>query len=288
MEDGISSQVGRRHRMTERPPRGVKPGKSPRIDTRTAHSARVYNYWLGGKDNFPADREAAEAAIAANPQIVADVRANRAFLARVVRYLVTEAGVRQFLDIGTGLPTASNTHEVAQAAAPESRVVYVDNDPIVLAHARALLTSTPEGVTAYLDADLREPEPILRSAARTLDLSQPVALMLLIILHLIQDREEPGKIVTRLMSALAPGSYLVLAHPASDIQPAAMAEMTRRVNQRMRGAVATLRTHDQVVSFFDGLELLPPGVVQPQQWRPGPAAPAPAEVTAWSGVARKS
>ncbi|HUZ36263.1 MAG TPA: SAM-dependent methyltransferase [Streptosporangiaceae bacterium] len=274
--------------MTERPPRGVKPGKPIRIDTGTAHSARVYDYWLGGKDNFPADREAAEAAIAANPGIVADVRANRAFLARVVRYLVTEAGVRQFLDIGTGLPTASNTHEVAQAAAPESRVVYVDNDPIVLVHARALLTSTPEGATAYLDADLREPEPILKSAARTLDLGQPVALMLLIILHLIQDLEDPGKIVARLMSALPPGSYLVLAHPASDIQPAAMAEMTRRVNERMRGAVATMRTRDQVLSFFDGLELLPPGVVQPQQWRPGPAAQAPPEVTAWCGVARKS
>ena len=274
--------------MTDRPPRGTNPGKPSRIDTGTAHSARVYNYWLGGKDNFPADREAAEAAIAANPGIVADVRANRAFLARVVRFLVAEAGIRQFLDIGTGLPTADNTHEVAQAAAPASRIVYVDNDPIVLAHARALLTSTPEGATAYLDADLREPELILRSAARTLDLSRPVALMMLIILHLIPDAEQPGKIVARMMSALPMGSYLVLAHPASDIQPAAMAEMTRRVNERMRGAMATMRTHDEILSFFDGLKLIEPGVVQPQQWRPDPATETPAEVTAWCGVALKS
>jgi S-adenosyl methyltransferase len=274
--------------MTARPPRGTNTGKALRIDTGTAHSARIYNYWLGGKDNFPADRDAAEAAMAANPGIVADVRANRAFLARAVRYLVAEAGIRQFLDIGTGLPTADNTHEVAQAVAPESRVVYVDNDPIVLTHARALLSSTPEGVTAYLDADLREPDVILKSAARTLDLSQPVALMLLIILHLIPDAEHPEKIVARLMSALPNGSYLVLTHPASDIQPAAMAEMTRRVNERMRGTMATLRTRDEIASFFSGLQLAEPGMVQPQQWRPGPTTETPAEVTAWCGVALKS
>ena len=206
-------------RMTERPPRGANPGRPSRIDTSTAHSARIYNYWLGGKDNFPADREAAQAAMAANPGIVADVRANRAFLARAVRYLVAEAGTRQFLDIGTGLPTADNTHEVAQAVAPESRVVYVDNDPVVLTHARALLSSTPEGAAAFLDADLREPELILKSAARTLDLGQPVALMLLIILHLIPDAEHPEQIVARLMNALPAGSYLVLSHPARDVQP---------------------------------------------------------------------
>ena len=274
--------------MTDRPPRGTNPGKPSRIDTSTAHSARIYNYWLGGKDNFPADREAAQAAIAANPGIVADVRANRAFLARAVRYLVAEAGIRQFLDIGTGLPTADNTHEVAQAVAPESRVAYVDNDPIVLAHARALLSSTPEGATAYLDADLREPDVILKSAGRTLDLSQPVALMLLIVLHLITDADDPGKIVARLMNALPTGSYLVLAHPASDIQPAAMAEMTRRVNERMRGARATPRTRDEIAGFLHDLELVEPGLVQPQQWRPGPTTETPAEVTAWCGVALKS
>jgi hypothetical protein len=275
--------------VTDRPRRGTnRGGIAARLDTTTAHSARIYNYWLGGKDNFPVDREAAQAAIAANPGIVADVRANRAFLARVVRYLVAECGIAQFLDIGTGLPTASNTHQVAQAVAPQARVVYVDNDPIVLSHARALLTSTPEGATAYLDADLRQPEAILKSAGRTLDLNQPVALMLLIILHLIPDEEHPGKIVARLMSALPVGSYLVLAHPASDVQPAAMAEMTRRVNERMRGAAATMRTRAEVTGLFDGLDLLPPGVVQPQQWRPDPAADSPAEVTAWCGVARKS
>ena len=152
--------------------------QAPELDTEHAHSARVYNYWLGGKDNYAADREAAEQAIAANPAIITDVRANRAFLARVVRYLAAERGIGQFLDIGTGLPTASNTHEVAQAAAPGARIVYVDNDPVVLAHARALLTRTPEGATAYLDADLRDTAAILAAAAQTLDLGQPVALML--------------------------------------------------------------------------------------------------------------
>jgi hypothetical protein len=271
--------------MTDRPPRGADPGKP--IDTGTAHPARVHNCWLGGKDNFAADREAAQAAIDANPGIVASARAGRAFLARTVRYLVAEAGVRQFLDIGTGLPSASNTHEVAQAVAPESRVVYVDNDPIVLTHARALLSSTPEGATAYLDADLREPDLILKSAARTLDLNQPVALLLLMILHLIPDGECPGKIVERLLSALPAGSYLVLAHPASDVQPAATAEMTRRLNERMGGTVGTLRTRGEVAGYFDGLELVEPGLVQPQQWRPDPTADAPTEVAAWCGVARK-
>ena len=259
----------------------------PGFDTQHAHSARVYNYWLGGKDNFAADREAAEQAIAANPGIVTDVRANRAFLARAVRFLAAGCGVRQFLDIGTGLPTASNTHEVAQAAAPDARIVYVDNDPIVLAHARALLTSTPQGATAYLDADLRDPQAILQAAAQRLDFGQPVALMLLIILHLIPDSDDPYGIVATLVRALAPGSYLVLAHPASDIRPAQMAEMTKRVNQRMSGPKATMRDRAAVTRFFDGLELLQPGVVQPQQWRPEPGILSPPQVTAWCGVARK-
>ena len=208
-------------RMTDRPPRGTNPGRPSRIDTSTAHSARIYNYWLGGKDNFPADREAAEAAMAANPGDRRRCPGEPGVPGPGGAYLVAEAGIRQFLDIGTGLPTADNTHEVAQAVAPESRVVYVDNDPIVLTHARALLSSTPEGAAAFLDADLREPELILRSAARTLDLGQPVALMLLIILHLIPDAEHPERIVARLMSALPAGSYLVISHPARDVQPAA-------------------------------------------------------------------
>jgi SAM-dependent methyltransferase len=259
----------------------------PGFDTQHAHSARVYNYWLGGKDNFAADREAGEQAIAANPGIVTDVRANRAFLARAVRFLAAECGVRQFLDIGTGLPTASNTHEVAQDAAPDARIVYVDNDPIVLAHARALLTSTPQGAAAYLAADLRDPASILEAAAQTLDFSQPIALMLLIILHMIPDSDDPYGIVTTLVRALAPGSYLVLAHPASDIRAAQMAEMTKRVNERMSGPKATMRDHAAITHFFDGLELLEPGMVQPQQWRPVPGALSAPQVTAWCGVARK-
>ena len=261
--------------------------QAPGFDTQHAHSARVYNYWLGGKDNFAADREAAEQAIAANPGIVTDVRANRAFLTRAVRFLATESGVRQFLDIGTGLPTASNTHEIAQAAAPDARIVYVDNDPIVLAHARALLTTTPQGATAYLDADLRDPRAILQAAAQTLDFSQPVALMLLIILHLIPDGDDPYAIVTTLVRAVPSGSYLVLAHPASDIRAAEIAEMTRRVNERMSGPKATMRDRAAITRFFDGLDLVEPGVVQPQQWRSDPEALSPPLVTAWCGVARK-
>jgi hypothetical protein len=268
-------------------PGGGGGGPAPGLDTKHAHSARVYNYWLGGQDNYAADREAAQQAIAANPGIVADVRANRAFLVRAVRYLAAERGIRQFLDIGTGLPTASNTHEVAQAAAPAARVVYVDNDPIVLMHARALLTSTAEGATAYLDADLRDTSAILREAARTLDFGQPIALMLLIILHLIPDADDPHRVVATLVQALPSGSYLVLAHPASDIRAAKMAEMTRRVNERMSGPRATMRDRDAITRFFGGLDLVEPGVVQPQQWRPVPDARSPLQVTAWCGVARK-
>jgi hypothetical protein len=259
----------------------------PQLDTSHAHSARVYNYWLGGKDNFAADREAAEQAIAANPGIVADVRANREFLVRAVRYLASECGVRQFLDVGAGLPTANNTHEVAEAIAPDARVVYVDNDPMVLVYARALLTSSPEGRTAYVDSDLRDTPAILREASRILDCGAPIALMLLIILHLIPDQDDPYGIVAALVDGLPSGSYLVLAHPASDIRAASMAEMTRRVNERMSGPRATMRDRAAITRLFEGLELLEPGVVQPQQWRPDPAVLGPDQVTAWCGVARK-
>jgi hypothetical protein len=260
---------------------------TPEFDTGHAHSARVYNYWLGGKDNYAADREAAERAIAANPGIIADVRANRDFLTRVVRYLAGECGISQFLDIGTGLPTAGNTHEVAQAAVPDARVVYVDNDPVVLAHARALLTSTREGATSYLDADLRDTSAILAAAETTLDFSRPVAIMLLIILHLIPDSDDPRGIVAKLVDAVPAGSYLVLAHPASDIRAEQMAEMTRRVNERMSGPGATMRDRATISRFFDGLDLIEPGVVQPQQWRPKPGAADLQQVTAWCGVAMK-
>jgi SAM-dependent methyltransferase len=269
---------------------GEAASRSPAdLDTSVAHPARIYDYWLGGKDNFAADREAAEQAIAANPFVRAGVRANRAFLRRAVRYVAAEAGIRQFLDIGTGLPSANNTHEVAQAVAPDSRVVYVDNDPMVLVHARALLTGTSEGATAYRDADLRDPDTILGLAAQTLDLSQPVAVMLLLILHLIPDTAGPQDIVARLMRAMAPGSYLVISHPARDIEPEAMAEMARRLNARQRpDTQGTLRGQADVSRFFDGLELIDPGVVQPHLWRPdsGDAVPS-TPVTAWSGVGRK-
>jgi hypothetical protein len=262
--------------------------RAARIDPRLPHSARVYDYWLGGKDNFAADRDAAEEAIATNPGIVADVRANRAFLTRSVRYLASECGISQFLDIGTGLPAASNTHEVAQAADPAARVVYVDNDPVVLTHARALLTSGPAGRCDYVYADVRDQATILRAAAGTLDLSRPVAVLLLLVLHLIPDADDPHLLVSSLLAAMPAGSYLVLAHPASDVRPDAVAEMTRRMNQRLAGTKATMRDQAAISRFFTGLDLVEPGVVQPQQWRPGPAGPGgPAEVTAWCGVARK-
>jgi S-adenosyl methyltransferase len=261
-------------------------GKRPKFDTGVAHPARVYDYWLGGKDNFAADREAAERVLAVTPGLRFRVRANRAFLARAVRYLVAEAGIRQFLDIGTGIPTANNTHEVAQATAPECRIVYVDNDPIVLAHARALLTSNPQGATAYLEADLRNTQAILDAAAATLDFSRPVALMLLGILHLVSDAEDPYAIVARLLAALPSGSYLAISHPASDIN-AGQAEAQRRYNERV-STPQTLRTHAEVSRFFEGLSLVPPGVVYVHTWRPEPGERAPAEVTsAHGGVARK-
>src|SRR5580765_1029078 len=187
------------------------------VDTSVAHPARVYDYWLGGKDNFAAYREAAERVLAAAPGLRYRVRANRAFLARATRYLAAEAGLRQFLDIGTGIPAAGNTHEVAQRVAPDARVVYVDNDAIVLLHAEALLRSTPEGATDYVQADLRDPGTILDRAAALLDFGQPVAVMLLGVLHLIQDDEDPWAIVARLMAAMPPGSYLTVSHPAIDI-----------------------------------------------------------------------
>ncbi len=257
------------------------------IDTTVAHPARVYDYWLGGTNNFAADREAAERVLAATPGLRARVRANRAFLARVVRYLAAEAGIRQFLDVGTGIPSANNTHEVAQAAAPDSRVVYVDNDPIVLIHAQELLASAPEGATQYIEGDLRDPAAILEAAARTLDFTRPAALMLLGVLHLIGDSEDPYRIVAELMDALAPGSYLAISHPASDINAAAQAEAQKRYNERV-STPQTLRNRAEVTRFFDGLDLVPPGVVYVHAWRPDPGDVPPADgVSAHGGVARK-
>ena len=260
---------------------------SAAIDTTVAHQARIYDYWLGGKDNFEVDREAAEQAIAVYPAILRGVRAQRAFLARAVRYLAEEAGIRQFLDIGTGIPTANNTHEVAQEATADARVVYVDNDAMVLAHARALLTSVPEDVTTYLDADLREPDEILARAARLLDFGQPVAVLLIGILQLIPDVDDPYGIVARLVDAVAPGSWLAVYHPASDIDQVRVGEAVRRVIARTAGST-TLRSHAEITRFFDGLQLLEPGLVQVQRWQPGSAAPDDGEqIAAYAGLARK-
>jgi O-methyltransferase involved in polyketide biosynthesis len=264
------------------------PGTSGRCSSPDlAHPARVYDYWLGGTDNFEADRIAGEQTIAAYPAIRASARANRAFLARSVRFLAGQAGLRQFLDLGTGLPTASNTHEVAQAIAPESRIVYVDNDPLVLSHARALLTSSPEGATAYLDADLRDTGQILEQAARTLDFTKPVAIMLLAILHYIPDLDQARQIVAGLVSAVPPGSYLAISHAASDIAPEQMAEMIRRMNQHLAEGNRVARPREVVAQFFDGLEVLEPGVVKVTQWHPESAMEAQGPTSLWGGVARK-
>jgi hypothetical protein len=262
--------------------RSALPGElrePPKIDTSVAHIARVYDFWLGGKDNFAIDREVGQKALQAHPETVLSVQANRRFLARSVRHLAAREGIRQFLDVGTGLPSANNTHEVAQAVARESRVVYVDNDPIVLAHARALLTSSPEGETAYLDADLRNTGEVLAGAAQVLDFSQPVAVMLVAVLHMLRDEEDPQSVVDQLMAAVPDGSFLVISHLASDIQQDAMAEMGRRLNQAMTQQF-TMRSRAQVTAFFDGLTVLDPGVVLTHQWRAEDAGQADTRLSA--------
>ncbi len=256
----------------------------PDIDTSVAHSARVHDYWLGGTENYAADRAAGDAVMAAYPGIVESVRANRAFLARVVRFLAAEAGITQFLDIGTGIPAANNTHEVAQAVTPAARVVYVDYDPVVLLHARALLTSAPPRTVDYIDADLRQPGMILREAARTLDFSRPVAIMLIAVMHLIVDADDPYGIVGALKEAMAAGSYLALSQVASDIEPERMAEAARRYN-RLARETQRHRTHAEVTQFFDGLELVAPGVVAVPHWRPATDLEARAKSAMWGGVA---
>ena len=258
----------------------------PSFDVSVAHQARIYNYWLGGKDNYAADRKAAKAAVEAYPGVASGARANRQFLARAVRHLAGEAGITQFLDIGTGIPTANNTHEVAQAVTPGSRVVYADYDPVVLAHARALLDSTDEGITDYLNADLRDPGAILEQAAKTLDFAQPVAIMLIAILHAIGDDEDPYQIVTTLLDAVPAGSYLTVSHPASDIDPEKIADATARLNQ-LSHQHFTLRDHDGVSRFFTGLELLDPGVIRIEDWRPEPDREPTNLSAVWGGVARK-
>jgi S-adenosyl methyltransferase len=258
----------------------------PAFDTSVAHQARIYDYWLGGKDNFAADRKAAEEAAAAYPGVVTGARANRQFLARAVRHLAADVGIRQFLDIGTGIPTANNTHEVAQVVAPDSRVVYVDYDPVVLLHARTLLASNDQGLVDYVDSDLRDTGTILEQASQMLDFSRPVALMLIAILHAIGDDDDPYQIVEKLMDAVPPGSYLILSHVASDIDPEQIADATARLNQVSRQHF-TLRDHAQVLRFFDGLELLEPGVVRVEEWRASELE-SRSRSAVWGGVGRKS
>ena len=264
------------------------PADSPpssKIDTSIPHSARIWNYWLGGKDNFAADRAAGDAYIEIFPGVVAMARASRQFLARTVRYLAGEEGIRQFLDVGTGLPTADNTHQIAQRVAPQARIVYVDHDPLVLIHARALLVGTPEGATDYVDADLTEPERILTAAAKTLDLDRPVALILSGILGHLPDTDQARSIVTRLMAGLPSGSFLSINDGTTVVAGAALAEAQDGYNDT--GAVPyTLRTPDEIASFFTGLEVVPPGIVSCPRWRPDPGD-EPTDLDAFGGVGRK-
>jgi hypothetical protein len=259
----------------------------PRIDTSVAHSARIWNYWLGGKDNFEIDRVVAAEHAATFPGIVEVARQVRSFLVRAVGYLAGEAGVRQFLDIGTGLPTANNTHEIAQSLVPQARIVYVDNDPLVLVHARALLTSSPEGVTDYIEADVRDPDRILAEAARTLDFTQPIALMMLGVLGQIPDSDNPHAVVSRLLDALPSGSYLVIEDGVDTDR--AQNEAIETYNQNPDSTASYhLRSPEQLTRYFDGLELLEPGVVPCSRWRPEPnSLDEPAEVPDYSGVGYK-
>ena len=271
---------------------GISPSESggaslpPRLDTSSAHSARVWNYLLGGKDNFAADREVGDMILQMFPGIAHIARLQRRFLGRAVRYLASEAGIRQFLDIGTGLPTADNTHQIAQQLAPESRIVYVDNDPLVLVHARALLTSAPGGMTSYIEADVRDTEEILGEAAGTLDFSQPIALMMLGIMGQLPDSAGPRSIVATLLDALPPGSYLALSD-GTDTSPA----LNHAIAAYNQNSVSSyhLRSPEEIARFFDGLTLVPPGVVTTSRWRPdlADASTEAREVDAICGVARK-
>ena len=262
-------------------------GKALTFDASVANQARVYDYVLGGRDNFAADRAAAEELISIWPEMAFAMPANRAFLGRAVRYLAADAGMRQFLDIGTGIPTSGNTHEIVQAIAPRSRVVYVDYDPIVLAHARALLVSGDEGATAYIDADLRDTDRILAEAAELLDFSQPVAITLLAILHAIPDADDPHAIVARLLGAVPAGSYLAVSHSGSDLfVPDTKETFSTVINQTMQQQY-TARSREQVARFFVGTDLVAPGLVPVEQWRPDPAVANAGTSAVYGAVGRK-
>jgi hypothetical protein len=260
------------------------------IDTTVAHPARRYNYWLGGKDNFAADRASGDELERMFPKVRLGALANRALLKRATRFLAAEAGVRQFLDIGTGLPTADNTHEVAQAVVPDSHIVYVDNDPLVMVHARALLTSTPAGRTAYLQADLNDPDTILADPVlrETLDLSQPVGLMLIAVLHFVHGHGAAQPIVRRLLDALPAGSYLVATHATQDFGTPEQQALYQQILQEGKSDVWT-RPKDEFAALFDGLDLVEPGVVPASEWRPEPGAEIPerSDINVWTAVGRK-
>jgi hypothetical protein len=257
------------------------------FDTTRAHQARIYDYVLGGKDNYAADRAAAEAILKVNPEMAFTARANRAFLGRAVRYLAAEAGIRQFLDIGTGIPTAGNTHEVAQAVAPESRVVYVDYDPVVLAHARALLTSGETGATEYIDADLRDTGTILGQAGQLLDFTKPVAVTLISVLHAIPDADDPHAIVASLMGAVPSGSYLAITHVGSDLLSPETQQGLEGVADRMMQQGITYRTREQVARFFEGTDMADPGLVRVEEWRPAAGTADAGRSSFWCAAGRK-
>jgi hypothetical protein len=263
-----------------------KPDDSqPELNTAVPHSARLWNYWLGGKDNFEVDRYAGDEIARRLPSITALAREDRGFLRRMVQHLVADLGIRQILDIGTGLPTANNTHEVAQRAAPETRIVYVDNDPLVLAHARALLTSTPEGRTDYIQADLNKPADIVRRATETLDFDQPIALTLLGIVHFILDDDAARDVIRELVAAVPSGSYLAIAHGCRDINTAEADDIVAFWNEHGTPKIK-YRSAAQIAELFDGLELLEPGVVPCNRWRPGPDD-TPNDVNQFCAVGRK-
>jgi SAM-dependent methyltransferase len=257
-----------------------------KLDTSVAYSARVNNFWRGGKDNFAADREAAERAIAAFPQLPEAVRAGQVLRGRVARYLAAQAGVRQFLDLGTGLPTDKTIYQIAAPLAPGCRCVYTDNDPMAISHARALLISGAGDSCAYVQADVRDPGAVLAAARQTLDFAEPVAVILVSVLHLIPEADDPYGIVSELMAATAPGSHLVIVHPGSDLRPEASARMAANLNELM-AQKRRYRSRDEVTRFFDGLELVQPGVVPAPEWRPDSPEEASAPTMAWAGVGRK-
>ena len=272
--------------MSEEVPESVPEGPATKLDTSIPHSARIWNYWLGGKDNFAVDRQVGDEILETLPDVADLARASRGFLARSVTFLA-DAGIRQFLDIGTGLPTANNTHEVAQAIAPESRVVYVDNDPLVLVHARALLVGAPQGVTAYIDADLRDPDRILREAAEILDFDQPVAVTLMGILHHITDTAQAQSILDQLMGALPSGSYLAFSHATNVVHGAASDAVVEQWNE-VGGEPIVLRHPDEIAGFCAGLDIVEPGVASVSRWRAADVDGAPpAEVDEFGVVARK-